>query len=69
MKKAVLKHLTIFIAKLQSCHLTEKETPTQMFSSEYCKIFKNTYFEEHLLMVACDFFKQLQNSSEELLLY
>ena len=26
----------------------EKETPTQFFSSEYCEIFKNTYFEEHL---------------------
>ena len=25
-----------------------KETPAQMFSSEYCKIFKNTYFEQHL---------------------
>ena len=25
-----------------------KETPTQVFSCEYCKIFKNIYFEEHL---------------------
>ena len=25
-----------------------KETPTQVFSSEYCETFKNTYFEEHL---------------------
>ena len=24
-----------------------KETPTQVFSCEYCKIFKNTYFEEN----------------------
>ena len=23
-------------------------TPTHVFSSEYCEIFKNTYFEEHL---------------------
>ena len=22
-----------------------KETPTQVFSCEYCEIFKNTYFE------------------------
>ena len=30
-----------------------KETPTQVFSSEYCKISKNTYFEKHceLLLV------------------
>ena len=26
--------------------------PTQVFSCEYCKIFKNTYFEEHLWMAA-----------------
>ena len=25
-----------------------KETPTQVFSFEYCDIIKNTYFEEHL---------------------
>ena len=24
----------------------------QMFSCEYCEIFKNTYFEEHLRMTA-----------------
>ena len=26
-----------------------KEIPTQVFSSEYCEIFKYTYFEKHLL--------------------
>ena len=25
-----------------------KETPTQVLCCEYCEIFKNTYFEEHL---------------------
>ena len=25
-----------------------KETSTQVFSREYCEIFKNIYFEEHL---------------------
>ena len=25
-----------------------KETPTQVFYCEYCEIFKNTYFKEHL---------------------
>ena len=40
-----------------------------MFSSEYCDIFKNTYFEEHVLTTASDFLKQLQNSGEQWLLY
>ena len=30
----------------------QKETPTQAFSCEYCKIFKNTYFEKHLQTAA-----------------
>ena len=25
-----------------------KETPTQVFSCEYCKTFKNTFYSEHL---------------------
>ena len=29
--------------------LRPKETPTQVFSYEICKIFKNTYFEGHQL--------------------
>ena len=31
-----------------ACNFFLKKTPTQMVSCEYCKIFKNTYFEEHL---------------------
>ena len=34
----------------------QKETPTQMFSCEYCKIFKSIYFAEHLLMAVLTFF-------------
>ena len=30
-----------------------KKTPTQVFSSEFCKIFKNTYFEERLTANGC----------------
>ena len=38
---------------LKSCRpsglqLYLKETPAQVFSCEYCQIFKNTYFEEPL---------------------
>ena len=25
-----------------------KETPTQVFPCEYCEIFKNTFFTDHL---------------------
>ena len=30
----------------------KKETSTQVFSCEYCKIFKNAYFEERLWKTA-----------------
>ena len=30
----------------------KKENPPQVFSCKYCKIFKNSYFEEHLRMAA-----------------
>ena len=50
MKKAFIKIFAIFTRKLQTCNLNTDvfQTPTQMFTSEYCKIFKSTYFEEHL---------------------
>ena len=31
-----------------------KKNPTQMFSCEYCKIFKNTYFKKHLRTAASE---------------
>ena len=46
MKKAVLKNFTILTGKLQ----VRNFAPTQVFFSEYCKIFMNIYFEEHLLI-------------------
>ena len=51
MKKAVLKMLVYWKESCRPVTLL-KETPTQIFSSEYCKLFKNTYFEEHLLTAA-----------------
>ena len=36
-----------FLIKLQACNFIKKETLEQ-FSCEFCKIFKNTYFEEYL---------------------
>ena len=50
----------------ESCRpatLLKRDSNTDI-SSEYCKIFKNSYFEEHLLTVASAFLKQLQNSGE-----
>ena len=49
--------------------LKTRQTPTLVFSFEHCEIFKNTYFEEHLLTDSSDFLRQLQNAGEKLLLY
>ena len=37
-----------FLIKLQACNFIEKETLTQVFSCEFCKISKNIFFTEHL---------------------
>ena len=34
------------------CNVILKETPTQLFSCEYCEVFKNAYFEEYLRTAA-----------------
>ena len=45
-----------FSIKLPSSQqLYSQETPIQMFSCEYCDIFKNTHFEEDLRMAASDY--------------
>ena len=40
--------IDILKAAALGLQLYQKETLTQMFSSEYCEFFKNAYFEEHL---------------------
>ena len=42
--KSVLKNFQIFKEKYVL------ETPTQVYCREYCKVFKNTYFEIQLRM-------------------
>ena len=39
-----------FLIELQAstCNVIKKETLTQMFFCEFCEIFKNTFFLEHL---------------------
>ena len=32
----------------EACNLIEKEIPSQMFSTEFWEMFRNTYFVEHL---------------------
>ena len=56
-KKTTLKNLAIFTGK----HLCWsrpatllKKAPTQVLSCEYCKIFKNSYIEEHLRTVVSE---------------
>ena len=34
------------------------ETPGQVFSYEFCEIFKDTYFEEHLRATASDEYRK-----------
>ena len=49
MKKAVVKNFAMFTGKHLCWSLFfHKETPAQVFSSEYCEIFKSISSEEHL---------------------
>ena len=51
-KKGVITNFAKFIEKrlqrLKSCNFIKNETLVQVFSCEFCEIFKNTYFVEHL---------------------
>ena len=49
-KVGVLKNLAIFPGKHlpQDLQFYLKKTPTQVFSCDYCEIFKSTFFIEHL---------------------
>ena len=46
-KKAALKTFAVFTGKLKACNFIKNSVFPQVFSCEYCEIFKNTYFEEH----------------------
>ena len=50
-----------FLIKLQAYNFIKKETLTQVFSCEFCKIFKNTYFTEHLWTTASKVFSLSKN--------
>ena len=64
-KIGVLKKFSVFTRKHQRWSLNKiadlksrKETPTQAFSRNYCKIFKNTVFAEYLQWLQL-FFSQI----------
>ena len=44
--------------KVLGIQLHEKVTPAQVFSWEFCEIFKNTYFAEHLRRAVFEFFSE-----------
>ena len=64
MKRAVVKNSQYLQESCRPAILLKTDSNTGVF-----EIFKNTYFEEHLLTAASDLLKQLQNSSEHLLPY
>ena len=39
----------------EACNFIKKEALTQAFSSEFCEIFKNTFFIEHLRWLMLSF--------------
>ena len=71
-KKGVLKNFKKFAGKhLCTCTFIKKETLTQMFSCEFCEIFKNTIFYKTPLVTASVFdplvpgvyYKKVSNSA------
>ena len=53
-KKAVLKNFAIFTGKIAALEFLFNKVGGQLFSCEYCEIFKNTYSEENLRTAASE---------------
>ena len=52
-KTSLLKTFAKFIGKHVSINKTiKKQIQTQLFSCEFCEIFKNIFFTEHLRVIA-----------------
>ena len=43
-KKMFAKFTEKHLKRPEACNFFKKETPTQVFSGEFCEIFKNTIF-------------------------
>ena len=56
MKKGVVENFAKFTGKHllrpQACNFIKKETLAQVFSCEFCEIFENNLFTEHLWTTA-----------------
>ena len=51
MRKTVPKNLAIFTGNHLCYRVSyQKETPTEVFPFEYCRVFRNTFLQEHLCM-------------------
>ena len=64
----MLKSLFNKVAGLKACNFIKKDTSTQVFSSEYCEIFKKSYFQEHLRTAASVFSTLLCNVLKNILM-
>ena len=65
-KRSVLKSLFSEIRGLKACNFNKKETPTEVFSCEYHKTFKNSFFIEHLwwlLLNMVEIFLRISNTN------
>ena len=61
METPVLESLFNKAAGLPVCKFIKKETPIQVFSCDYCKVFQKTYFEKYLRTAASVYSKDLWN--------
>ena len=62
-KTGILKNFAkTFEVKQKACNFI-KETPTQMFSCEYCDIFKNSFFCSTPLVAASEYLFHLGSYS------
>ena len=57
----------LFLIKLQAeaCNFIKKETLAQVFSCEFCEIFKNTFFTGHLRATASVFYENCDVSEND----
>ena len=42
----------LFLIKLRACNFIKKETLAQVFSCEFCEVYKNTFFHRTPLVAA-----------------
>ena len=67
-KMSVLESLFNQVVSLRACKFIKKESPAQVLSCEFYKIFKNVYFVEHLPTAASELEILVQNEEKSLLI-